>query len=60
MLEWPLKECLEVGAEFFLSKARDFGLLPSILGSFSPEAAKGGNQGDDLRMPPGSGEEKPP
>lgn len=28
--------------------------------SFSPEAAKDGNQGDDLRMPPGSGEEKPP
>ncbi len=37
------KECLEAGAEFFLSKAKDFDLLTSILEGFDPTAARDEN-----------------
>ena len=52
--------CLEAGAEFFLSKSKDFDLLPSILNSLDPAEEKGQDLRDDPDEPPGSIEDKPP
>jgi DNA-binding NarL/FixJ family response regulator len=54
------KECLEAGAEFFLSKVKEFDLLPSILNSFDPAAEKGRNLQDVPDGLAGSNEDRPP
>lgn len=54
------EECLEAGAEFFLSKARDFDLLPSILTSLDPQEREGRDLRDGSEGPSGPIEDKPP
>lgn len=54
------EECLEAGADFFLSKSRDFDLLPLILNSLGPAEEEGKGLPDDSDGPSGSMEDKPP
>ncbi len=54
------EECLEAGADFFLSKNKDFDILLSILNSLGPAEEEGKNLRDDPDEPSGSIEDKPP
>lgn len=54
------EECLEAGAEFFLSKSKDFDLLPSILNSLDPAEVEGEDRRNPTARSPGFMEDKPP